>query len=334
MKQKTKLLSALALLAVVICAVAAILVFQKQAAPYDLTEKTNIAMDTIVGVKLYGAPSGSEAEAAMNVVTGLEGVISRYKEGSDVYRLNKTGKCKSTLLPVVLTQCKAIEEGSGGKFDLSVGAVSALWDFDTDTPRLPDAGALQRALSTVDYQKITVTGDTVAASPGQQLDLGSIGKGLACDLVRQYLVSAGVKGAVVSVGGSILAYGQKSDKKEPWSIAIRHPRKENAFLGYIRLDEGFVSTSGDYERYFEQDGKRYCHLLDAKTGYPADSGLCSVTVVCQNGMLSDALSTACYLMGEDASKPLLEANDAAAVFVKTDGTVSVFGDVDFTADES
>lgn len=334
MKQKTKLLSALALLVVVIGAVAAILVFQKQAAPYDLTEKTNIAMDTIVGVKLYGAPSGSEAEAAMNVVTGLEGVISRYKEGSDVYRLNKTGKCKSTLLPVVLTQCKAIEEASGGKFDLSVGAVSALWDFDAEAPRLPDDTALQAALSTVDYQKITVTGDTVAVSPGQQLDLGSIGKGLACDLVRQYLVSASVKGAVVSVGGSILAYGQKSDKKEPWSIAIRHPRKENAFLGYIRLDEGFVSTSGDYERYFEQDGKRYCHLLDAKTGYPADSGLCSVTVVCQNGMLSDALSTACYLLGEDESKPLLEANDAAAVFVKTDGTVSVFGDVDFTADES
>ena len=334
MSTKKKLLSALLAPVLVVGAVAAILLFSKNAAPYDLTEKTGIAMDTIVGVKLYGAPSGSEAEAAMHVVTGLEDVISRYKEGADVFRLNRNGKCKSTLLPVVLTQCKAIEEGSGGKFDLSVGAVSALWDFDTDTPRLPDDTALQAALSTVDYQKITVTGDTVAVSPGQQLDLGSIGKGLACDLVKQYLSSASVKGAVVSVGGSILAYGQKSDKKEPWSIAIRHPRKENAFLGYIRLNEGFVSTSGDYERYFEQDGKRYCHLLDAKTGYPADSGLCSVTVVCQNGMLSDALSTACYLMGEDASKPLLEANDAAAVFVKTDGTVSVFGDVDFTADES
>ena len=310
-------------------ALTAILLFSKKAAPYPLTEKTSIAMDTIVGVKLYGAPSGSEAEAAMNVVTGLEGVISRYKEGSDVYRLNKTGKCKSTLLPVVLTQCKAIEEASNGKFDLSVGAVSALWDFDAETPRLPDDTALQAALSTVDYSKVTVTGDTVAASPGQQLDLGSIGKGLACDMVKQYLTSAGVK-----VGGSILAFGQKSDKKEPWSIAIRHPRKENAFLGYIRLSEGFVSTSGDYERYFEQDGVRYCHLLDATTGYPADSGLCSVTVVCQNGMLSDALSTACYLLGEEASKPLLEANDAAAVFVKTDGAVSTFGDVDFTADES
>ena len=334
MKAKTKLLSALLALVLVIGAVAAILVFQKKAAPYPLTEKTNIAMDTIVGVKLYGAPSGSEAEAAMNVVTGLEGVISRYKEGSDVFRLNQNGKCKSTLLPVVLTQCKAIETMSGGKFDLSVGAVSALWDFDADTPRVPDKTALQTALSTVDYSKVAVTGDTVRVASGQQLDLGAVGKGLACDMVKQYLVSASVKGAVVSVGGSILAYGQKSDKKEPWSIAIRHPRKENAFLGYIKLDEGFVSTSGDYERFFEQDGVRYCHLLDAKTGYPADSGLCSVTVVCQNGMLSDALSTACYLLGEEASKPLLKANDAAAVFVTADGAVSTFGDVDFTADES
>lgn len=334
MKQKTKLLSALLALVVAGGALTVILLFSKKAAPYPLTEKTSIAMDTIVGVKLYGAPSGSEAEAAMNVVTGLEGVISRYKEGSDVYRLNKTGKCKSTLLPVVLTQCKAIEEASNGKFDLSVGAVSALWNFDAETPRLPDDAALQTAKATVDYRKITVTGDTVRVAPGQQLDLGAVGKGLACDMVKQYLVSAGVKGAVVSVGGSILAFGQKSDRLEPWSIAIRHPRKENAFLGYIRLNEGFVSTSGDYERYFEQDGVRYCHLLDATTGYPADSGLCSVTVVCQNGMLSDALSTACYLLGEEASKPLLEANDAAAVFVKTDGAVSTFGDVDFTADES
>ena len=334
MKRSKRLLPVLLALVLVLGALAAILLLRKDSAAYPLTEKTSIAMDTIVGVKLYGAPSGSEAEAAMNVVTGLEGVISRYKEGSDVFRLNQNGKCKSTLLPVVLTQCKAIEEMSGGKFDLSVGAVSALWDFEAETPQLPDEAALQTAKATVDYSKITVTGDTVSVAPGQQLDLGSIGKGLACDLVRQYLASASVKGAVVSVGGSILAYGQKSDKGEPWSIAIRHPRKENAFLGYIRLDEGFVSTSGDYEQYFEQNGVRYCHLLDATTGYPANSGLCSVTVVCQNGMLSDALSTACYLLGEDASKPLLEANDAAAVFVKTDGTVSVFGAVDFTADES
>ena len=173
MKAKTKLLSALLALVVAGGALTAILIFQKQAAPYDLTEKTNIAMDTIVGVKLYGAPSGSEAEASMNVVTGLEGVISRYKEGSDVYRLNKTGKCKSTLLPVVLTQCKAIEEASNGKFDLSVGAVSALWNFDAETPRLPDDAALQTAKATVDYRKITVTGDTVTLGEGQQLDLGT-----------------------------------------------------------------------------------------------------------------------------------------------------------------
>ena len=331
---RKRILSLVAAVLVVAAAVAAVLIWQSRSRPYPLTEKTNIAMDTIVGFKLYGAPTGGEADAALNVVTGLESVISRYKAGSDVYTPNETGTCSSTLLPSLLAQCKPLEAQSGGKFDLTVGALSTLWGFGSEDARLPAQSEIDKAKQTVDYTELKTDGSTVTIRDGQQLDLGSIGKGLACDMVKQYLETAGVKGGVISVGGSICAFGKKNDRGEAWTVAIKHPREENRFLGYIRLKEGFLSTSGDYEQFFEQDGKRYCHLLDATTGYPAESGLCSVTVVCDNGMLSDALSTVCFLLGEENSKPILESYNAAAVFVTTDGEISTFGDLDFTKDES
>ncbi len=330
---RKRILSAVLAVLLVAGAVFALLFAQKRSRPYPMTEKTGIAMDTVVGCKLYGAPAGAEA-AALNVVSTLENAISRYKKGSDVWTLNETGSVKSSLLPALLEQCRPLEEQSGGRFDLTVGPLSTLWGFGSEDARLPAQSEIDKAKAAVDYTGLAVNGNTVTVREGQQVDLGSVGKGLACDLVKQYLESAGVKGGVVSVGGSICAFGKKNDKGEPWTVAVKHPREENKFLGYLNLKEGFVSTSGDYEQYIEQGGKRYCHLLDATTGYPAESGLCSVTVVCRNGMLSDALSTVCFLLGKANSEPILNSYDAAAVFVTTDGAVSTVGDLDFTSDES
>lgn len=330
---RKRILSAVLAVLLVAAAVFALLFAQKRSRPYPMTEKTGIAMDTVVGCKLYGAPAGAEA-AALNVVSTLENAISRYKKGSDVWTLNETGSVKSSLLPALLEQCRPLEEQSGGRFDLTVGPLSTLWGFGSEDARLPAQSEIDKAKAAVDYTGLAVNGNTVTVREGQQVDLGSVGKGLACDLVKQYLESAGVKGGVVSVGGSICAFGKKNDKGEPWTVAVKHPREENKFLGYLNLKEGFVSTSGDYEQYIEQGGKRYCHLLDATTGYPAESGLCSVTVVCRNGMLSDALSTVCFLLGKANSEPILNSYDAAAVFVTTDGAVSTVGDLDFTSDES
>ena len=144
-----------------------------------------------------------------------------------------------------------------------------------------------------------------------------------------------MKGAVLSVGGSIGVFGARGKDGDPWRIGVRDPFSDSGQLGVITLQEGFVSTSGDYEKYFEQDGRRYFHILDATTGYPAKSGLKSVSVVCDNGLLSDALSTACFLLGEEASHALLEQYGASAVFVDAEGNISIFGDIDFErTDES
>ncbi len=330
---RKRILSAAAAVLLVAAAVFALLFVQKRSRPYPMTEKTGIAMDTIVGCRLFGAPAGAE-EAALGVVSSLENTISRFREGSDVWTLNKTGRVRSALLPSLLQQCRPLEEQSGGCFDLTVGPLSSLWGFGGEEARLPAQSEIDKAKQTVDYTGLSVSGNTVTVRKGQQVDLGSVGKGLACDMVKQYLVSAGVRGGVVSVGGSICVFGKKNDRGEPWTVAVKHPREENRFLGCVRLKEGFVSTSGDYEQFFEQNGKRYCHLLDATTGYPAESDLCSVTVVCGNGMLSDALSTVCFLLGKEKSEPILSRYNAAAVFVSAGGDVSTVGDVDFTPDES
>ena len=194
---------------------------------------------------------------------------------------------------------------------------------------LPDAGDIESALSYIDYNRLAVDGDTVTAEQGTKVDLGAVGKGAACDAAREVLAARGVKGAVVSVGGSVLAYGRRNAAGDKWRIAVRHPREADSYLGIITLDEGCVSTSGDYEKYFEKDGVRYHHLLDPATGYPAESDLISVTVVCKSGLLSDALSTACFVLGSAHGTALVEAFDAGAVFVLTDGTIEVVGNVAF-----
>ena len=164
---------------------------------------------------------------------------------------------------------------------------------------------------------------------GVKIDLGAVGKGMACDMLKAYFDMSDMQGAIISVGGSILAWGDHNKAGDKWQIAIAHPRSEGEYLGVLSLDEGFVSTSGDYERYFEENGKRYHHIIDATKGYPAETDLVSVTIVCDSGIISDALSTACFILGEEKSMPLLEKYAASAIFVDKDMNISVVGDIDF-----
>ena len=333
-ERRKTMISAAVLLLVVVAAVLFAAVSKKQKAEYPVETHNGIAMGTVVSVKIFNETPTALSNQVMGVIDALEQEISWRVETSPVAELNRTGRCNSKTAADAVNACLPICAATNGAFDLTVGKVRALWDFGGENERLPSADEISDALRTVDFQTLEAAGDTVSCVAGQQLDLGAVGKGLACDKVEKYLSALGVKGAVVSVGGSICAFGSRNKAADPWRVAIKHPRKENALLGTIRLKEGFVSTSGDYEKFFEQDGRRYFHILDARTGYPAETGLCSVTVVCNNGLLSDALSTACFLLGKEKSEPLLEQYDAAAVFVTEDGKVSTFGNVDFTAYES
>lgn len=159
-----------------------------------------------------------------------------------------------------------------------------------------------------------------------------MGKGIACDRIKDLLdedmiaqrEDTGTQGAIVSVGGSILVYGKKPDG-EKWTVAIQDPRgPDGEYMGVLSLDDTtVVSTSGDYEKYFMENGKRYHHILDPHTGYPAESGLISVTVVCENGLLSDGLSTACFVLGKERGLKLLEEYGAEGVIIDKDKKVTV-----------
>ena len=183
---------------------------------------------------------------------------------------------------------------------------------------------LDELLKDVGYGKVSLDGDKVTLEKGATLDLGAAGKGIGCDVISDFLkTQTDVSGMILNLGGSsVMAYGEKPDGSD-WKVALTDPRDpEGDYLGAITLNEGeFLSTSGDYEKYFIEDGKRYHHILDPKTGYPVWNGLDSVTVICDSGLFADGLSTACFVLGMDDALKLLEKYNADAVFVDEDKNI-------------
>lgn len=296
---------------------------------YSFSEKNTVAMGTIVSQKVYGDYSAKHIEKITALINALDDEISWREEESAVAKLNRGQTVVSADVGSIVSQCRKVSEDCGGVFDITVGGLTKLWSIGEENAGVPSEEEIKKELQDVDYNKAYVGGNTVTLDRGIELDLGAVGKGAACDNVMLYLKASGIKGAVVSVGGSIVAYGDYNKKGDKWQIAVKHPRSDSEYLGILSLDEGFVSTSGDYERYFEQDGKRYHHIIDATTGYPAESGLISVTVVCDSGLMSDALSTACFILGREKSEALLEKYGASAIFVDSDMNISTVGDIDF-----
>ena len=199
-----------------------------------------------------------------------------------------------------------------------------LLDIDGEDPHVPETSELDALLKDVGYQKVTLDGNKVTLAEDTTLDLGAVGKGIGCDVISDFLKDQKeVEGMILNLGGSsVFAYGHKPDDS-PWKVAVTDPRDtEGDYLGVITLEGGeFLSTSGDYEKYFMEDGKRYHHILDPKTGYPVWNGLDSVTVICDSGLLADGLSTACFVLGREDALKLLEKYNAEAAFVDEDKNV-------------
>ncbi len=296
---------------------------------FDGGEKTHIAMGTVVTQKLYGDSAAKDIEKTKAMIDSLDNMISWRKNDSEIARLNSGETLTAQYLADAIKVCSDISSLSGGAFDVTVGKISRLWNIGEENQRIPSEDEIKAELENVGYGKIKFGKDQVRLADGVEVDLGAVGKGMACDMLKTYLDSSNMQGAVVSVGGSILAWGDYNKAGDKWRIAISHPRNEGEYIGVVSLDEGFVSTSGDYERYFEEDGKRYHHILDATTGYPAETDIISVTVVCDSGLVSDALSTACFILGEENSREILSEYNASAVFVDKDMNISIVGEIDF-----
>lgn len=311
-------------------------------------QNVNTAMGTIIQQNLYLKENTEEkgiADGIMNVINSLErDTLSWRLDTSEIYAVNRTVSQAtdqitengvtsavqiSDELADILESCQKVSADSGGAFDITIGEVARLWNIDEYTAdatgfQVPDERELERALADCGYEKLMIDGKKITLPKGMQLDLGAVGKGIALTEIAEYLQrEQAVTGATVSVGGSILTYGSKPDKSD-WMVGIVNPTDTSRQIGYLALQgQWCVSTSGDYERYVEIAGVRYHHILDPANGYPADSGVHSVTILSEDGLLSDALSTACFILGKEKGMELAEKYNAEALFVDANGETAM-----------
>ena len=237
--------------------------------------RTVYTMDTVMNLTAYGENASAALDAAEETLRTLDAKLDRHDETSTVSALNRDGTVEDAELAQLTDIAQTIGELSGGAFDPTVAPVMDAWDFTGDAPRVPSDEELSALLAHVGLEELSVDGNTVTLSDGAQLDLG----------------------------GDVGLLGAKPDGSD-WRVAVKDPADPSKFLGVLTAADTFVVTSGIYERGFEENGVRYHHIIDPKTGMPAESGLVSVTVVCGDGAWADALSTACFVLGEAGSLAL------------------------------
>ena len=295
-------------------------------------QKTTVAMGAVVSQTVYGDADAAEqaAGAANAAVAALEQKISWRIDSSETAGINRAAgtdavECSETTL-ALLRLCLDTAEKSGGAFDPCILPVSQLWDFDAEQFSPPADDAVQAGLAACSWELLSVDGTQVSlARQGAGLDLGGIGKGAACDEALQVYAGSGIAGAVVAVGGSIGVFGAKPDGSA-WRIGVRDPAGgASDSLGTLELSAGCVSTSGTYEKKRESGGVVYHHILDPRTGYPAESDLVSATVICSSGALSDALATACVVLGREQAVALLEEYQAGYLLIGEDRVIYAGG---------
>lgn len=297
--------------------------------------RTVYAMDTVMNLTVYGENAAAALESAEKELHTLdEAVLSRTAEGSELYALNTSnGETveygADDILPALIETALTISDATDGAFDPTLAPVLDAWGFTKDERRVPPADELKELLSHTGCGKValekTADGWTVTLLDGAQLDLGGIAKGYAADLLRAQLEKEGVTSATLDLGGDVFVMGRKTDGSD-WRIAVKDPADTESYLGIVSAADKFIVTSGVYERYFEENGVRYHHILDPKTGCPAESGLVSVTVLCGNGAWADALSTACFVLGPDGALALRDdladqGTDFELILVTDDGRV-------------
>lgn len=286
-----------------------------------VSHSTFFAMDTVMDFQIYG--DTKLLKNAEEIVTDLEKKVSVTDPDSEIYAVNQQGTGTLTdeaeeLMKLALSMCSRTD----GMLDISIYPVVRAWGFTTGAYQVPEEEALQTLLPLVDYTKIQYDSTTgqVTIPEGMTIDLGSIAKGYAGQLAAQYLRDQGVTSALLNLGGNVQTIGSKPDGT-PWSIGIQDP-KGNSPMMALSVSDQAVITSGGYERYFEQDGQTYWHIMDPTTGRPARSGLLSVSVIGEQGSVCDALSTALFVMGlEKAARFWAASDDFEAIFVTDTGEI-------------
>ena len=290
--------------------------------------KDLFAMDTYMTLTAYGEHAQEAVDKAAERVEALDALLSTGNENSEIYQLNQNGEATLSEEGGYLVE-RALElyKKTEGAFDIAIYPVMQAWGFPTQDYHVPDDDTLKEKLALADASKVNYDKDTRKIffdKEGMKIDLGGIAKGYTSSQIMQIYQDCGVTSGLVNLGGNVQALGCKTDGSK-WRVAIQSPDDTEEYLGILEIEDQAVITSGGYERYFEEDGVTYHHIIDPATGYPADSGLISVTIVSDDGTLADGLSTSLFIMGEEKAAQFWRENsdEFEAIMETSDGELYV-----------
>jgi len=278
-------------------------------------EETRFLMDTVVRIAIYDSNLNQDQiqnviDETYQIMSDLESKVSAHVDTSDISKINRYAGVSSVSVSFetldLIRQSINISDCTGGTFDVTIGAVKTLWNFEEPESQIPNSKQIQQVLPLVNFRDMRVDGLRIfLKKKGMRLDLGGLAKGFIVDQAVHHLQKSGITSGIVDAGGDLRTFGNHP-KNNFWKIAIQNPRPVgDVFYAILKTREKSIATSGDYERYFWKNGTRYHHLLDPQTGYPA-RGCVSVTIVASNAMLADAYATAVFIMGAQKGMAWLE----------------------------
>lgn len=276
----------------------------------EMCSRSGFYFDTNITIKVYDEQGEALLKKCFSLCNELEHTFSRTLEDSELYQVNHRTSDEveiSDHLASVIALGLEYGEKTDGAFDITICPVADLWDFKSENSQVPAQEDIDTALEKVDYRKVHLDGNTLTFdSEDTMIDLGAIAKGYAADQIKELLLGEGVESAVINLGGNVQTIGSKPDGT-PWNVGIQKPFSPSGeTLTVVEVADQSVVCTGTYERYFELDGVKYHHVLNPKTGYPVETDLDQITIVCDNSALADVLSTSCLLLGEEQASVLLE----------------------------
>ena len=296
----------------------------------EYLESEIFCMGTNIIQRVYGFNARKTIKEVENEMKRLEALMNFYKDSSEIGILNSYGFEKEVKLSrdvfYIIKKAKYFSEISQGAFDISLAPVIELWGVFTKHERVPLEKEIKEKISLVSYNNLILNEgeNTVKFSKeNMKIDLGGIAKGYAADRATQIYKQNNVNAAFINLGGNVMVFGEKPDNSD-WSVGVQEPFKSRGeIIGVANITNESVVTSGNYVRYFEDKGLKYHHIIDPRTGYPADSNLMSVTVISQNSMEGDALSTAAFVLGDKEGMQLIKNYGAKAIFITKDKKVKI-----------
>ena len=301
-------------------------------------ERSLFAMNTYMTFTAYDEDAQAALQEAEECIQQVEGLWSVTDKDSEIYQANHSGGQPVTVseeTAEIISFALEMAQRTGGALDPTIYPVLTAWGFTTDSKQVPSQQQIAQLLEQVGYDRIQINGSELTVPDGMELDLGAVGKGYTANLVTEILRRHGVTSALISLGGNIQAIGSRPDGSD-WRLGIRAPW-ESGNLGVLTVSDAAVVTSGGYENYFDDEqGNIYWHILDPSTGYPADSGLQSVTIVGKEGKMCDALSTALFVMGAQSAEQYWRENGGFEMLLVTDsGEILITEGIaeDFTLNE-